>query len=92
MPFEPIEAALSAFNKLKIAFTSAPMLVYFDPEQQIHVEPDASGFAISAIMLQLSKDVGVWHLMAYWSRKNLAEKNYKMGKSEMLAIVECAKV
>src|SRR6266496_5006050 len=41
-----------AFEALKKAFNSAPLLIHFDPSKPIRVETDASGFAIAAILSQ----------------------------------------
>src|SRR6266481_6686441 len=39
----------AAFEKLKVAFTQAPVLTHFDPANPIVVETDASDYAIAAI-------------------------------------------
>lgn len=65
MRFKLTDAAQEVFNTLKIAFTSALMLIHFNPEWKIRVETDAFGFAISAIMLQLNIATGVWHPVAF---------------------------
>ena len=44
--------AKEAFRKLKAAFVTAPVLQHFDPEKPIHIETDASGFAVAAILSQ----------------------------------------
>ena len=92
MQFTMTEEAKTAFQSLKEAFTSAPMLRHFDPRRKIRLETDASGFAISAVISQLVEETGQWHPVAFWSRKMcVAEMNYGIGESEMLAIVEAAK-
>ncbi len=56
------------------------------------MKTDASGFAISAMILQGHPGTGHWHQVAFWSRKkSTAERNYSIGESEMLAIVEACK-
>lgn len=67
--------AVRAFNDLKEQFKSAPLLVHFDPERRIRIEPDASGFAISGILSQL-RDDDQWHPVAFWSRK-LRDAEYR---------------
>ena len=42
--------ALQSFNSLRLAFTTAPVLRYFDPLRPIRVETDASGYALSGIL------------------------------------------
>jgi hypothetical protein len=84
--------AKKAFEALKIAFTSAPMLLHFDLDKRSQLETDASDFALSAIISQLVESTGQWHPIAFWSRKMTpAEINYEIGEKEMLAIVEACK-
>jgi hypothetical protein len=42
-----------AFRTVYIAFTKAPVLVYYAVDAPIKVETDASNFAYSGILLQL---------------------------------------
>ena len=84
--------ALELFMELKRLFACAPMLIHYDPSRRIMLECDASGFAIGAILSQLVGETGQWHPVAFWSRKMApAERNYGVGESEMLAIVEACK-
>ena len=84
--------AKESFEKLKLVFTTAPMLLHFDPKRKIQLETDGSGVAISAIISQLVEETGRWHPIAFWSRKMAPAKlNYGVGETEMLAIVESCK-
>jgi len=77
-----------AFVELKAAFLDAPLLHHFDPELPIRVETDASNFAMAGILSQLVDD-GLWHPVAFWSRKfKGAEINYGTPDKELFAIVE----
>lgn len=81
-----------SFHQLCLAFTTAPMLRHFDRLLFIRMETDDSGFAISGILSQQHPETGHWHPVAFWSRKKtVAEMNYDIGKSEMLAVVEAFK-
>jgi hypothetical protein len=42
-----------AFQKLKVMFIEAPILVRFDPDLKIIVKTDSSGWCIGGILLQL---------------------------------------
>ena len=42
------------FHRLKIAFVTTPVLQHFDLVKPIHLETDASGFAIASILSQPS--------------------------------------
>lgn len=78
-----------AFLRLKDAFTTAPILVHYDPEKASTVETDASDFALSGIISQKSDD-GKLHPVAFHSRKlTPAEMNYEIHDKELLAIVDC---
>ena len=95
--------ARSAFNRLWLAFTEAPILQHFDPECHIWIETDASGYAIGGVLSQLASgtsldavviktDLGQWHLVAFFSRKIIpAETQYETHNGELLAIVEAFK-
>ena len=95
--------ARSTFNRLRLAFTEALILRYFDPECHIRIETDASGYAIGGVLSQLASgtssdgvvtktDLGQWHLVAFFSRKMIsAETRYETHDGELLAIVEAFK-
>ncbi|GJP34619.1 hypothetical protein CLOM_g19039 [Closterium sp. NIES-68] len=80
----------AAFDQLKIALTSPPVLRISDPDRPYEVITDASGIAISAVLLQ-DFDDGL-QPVAYESRKlQGAEKIYTVHDKEMLAIVHAFK-
>lgn len=86
-PFLWPEAAECAFEDLKGAFMTAPLLKHFDPQLPIRIETDASLFAVAGILTQLHTN-GQWHPVAFHSRKMIdAECNYKTHDQELLAIV-----
>ncbi|KAG8935233.1 hypothetical protein FRC01_005489 [Tulasnella sp. 417] len=80
-----------AFDNLKHAFTSAPILQHFDPSLPCTLTTDASDFAIAAILGQPDPE-GALHPVAYYSRKLLpAESNYEIHDKELLGIVAAMK-
>jgi Reverse transcriptase (RNA-dependent DNA polymerase)/RNase H-like domain found in reverse transcriptase/Integrase zinc binding domain/Chromo (CHRromatin Organisation MOdifier) domain/gag-polyprotein putative aspartyl protease len=84
------DKAQAAFDKLKILFTTAPILKHFDPDLEITLHADSSGAALSGIISQWHN--GILHPVAFWSRKcTPAECNYDIYDREMLAIVESMK-
>jgi hypothetical protein len=86
--FQWTEDAQKAFDKLRTAFTTAPILQHFNPELPTILEADASDFALGAVVSQKGSD-GLVHPVAFHSRKfNPAELNYEIYDKEMLAIVE----
>ena len=83
------ETCQTNFDKLKVAFISAPILAHFDPAKQCFVETDASDFVSSGILSQRDEN-GVLHPVAFMSKKHSpAECNYKIYNKELLAIVRC---
>ena len=96
--------ARSAFNRLRLAFTKAPILRHFDPECHIRIETDASGYAIGGVLSQLASgtspdgivtkvDLGQWHPVAFFSKKVIsAETRYETYDGELLAIVKAFKM
>lgn len=70
--------AEDGFQLLKEAFTTAPVLMHFDPEKPIIVETDASDY-VSAGVLSQQDDAGILHPLAFYSKKHsLAECNYEI--------------
>src|SRR6266481_9002008 len=51
----------AAFDTLKLAFTQAPILSHFNPNNPIVIETDASDYAIAAIISQISLNDGDLH-------------------------------
>jgi hypothetical protein len=76
----------NAFDALKKAITSAPILISPDPSKPYVVTTDASGFATGAILQQ---DHGrKLQPIAFMSHKmNAAERNYPVHEQELLAVV-----
>ena len=81
-----------AFNILKQAFTSTPILTYWVLDAQLVVETDASGYALAAILSIMTKDNEI-HPVAFHSRTFSApELNYNVHNKELLAIFEAFKI
>ena len=72
--------AKEAFNRLRQAFTEAPILRHFNPECHIRIETDASSYALRGVLNQLTPNqvtlddaIGLnvdWHPVAYFFKKN----------------------
>ena len=85
--FQWTTATQHAFETLKEAFTSAPVLLHPDPTKPFQVETDASDFAIGAILSQPDTE-GILHPVAYYSRKfTTPEINYPIYDKELGAII-----
>ncbi|KAK3553874.1 hypothetical protein QTP70_012711 [Hemibagrus guttatus] len=80
-------AATRAFQTLKQAFTTAPLLVHPDPELPFIVEVNASTTGVGAVLSQQQGNPQKLHPCAFFSRKlNPAEMNYDIGNRELLAV------
>src|SRR5882724_7047440 len=74
---------------LKAAFTQAPILAHFNPDNPIVVETDASDYVIAVIISQISPDYGDIHPIAFYSRSmQPVELNYEIYDKVLLAIFE----
>src|SRR5882724_2791773 len=77
------------FETLKTAFTQAPILAHFNPDNPIVIETDASDYAITAIISQISPDNGDIHPITFYPHSmQPAELNYEIYDKELLAIFE----
>ncbi|MBW0538465.1 hypothetical protein O181_078180 [Austropuccinia psidii MF-1] len=86
LPFIFNEEALSQFQILKEAFTTAPILPHFNPSQPTIVETDASDYSLGAVLSQVC-DSGE-HPIAFDSCKLLPnELTYEFHDKELLGIV-----
>ncbi|KAK3509845.1 hypothetical protein QTP70_014799 [Hemibagrus guttatus] len=80
-------AASQAFNTLKTAFTTAPLLVHPNPDLPFIVEVDASTTGVGAVLSQQQGNPPVLHPCAFFSRKlSPAEANYDIVNRELLSI------
>jgi len=91
-PWNFDENCKKAFNTLKQAFTSAPILTHWVPDAQLVVETNASDYALAAILSIMTKDNEI-HPIAFHSRTFSApELNYDVHDKELLAIFEAFKM
>lgn len=87
-PWVWTEACQRAFDQLRNAFRTAPVLAYFDPTSETVVETDASDWASGGVLSQRGDD-GFWHPVAFFSSKHTAQEcNYEIYDKELLAIVK----
>ena len=83
--------AQQAFDALKQALTTAPLLAHPDPQSQWIVQTDASGHAIGGVLSQ-KQDDGSVKPVAFWSHKlNSAQRHYSATERELMALVEATK-
>ena len=81
-------AALEAFNALKLALTTAPVLVipFTGPDATFELYTDASGKGLGAVLLQ---DQGKGPQPVYYESRKMtpAEMNYPVHEQELLGVV-----
>ena len=81
-----------AFNSLKKAFISAPILTHWIFNAQLIVETDASDYALTAILSIVNEGNEV-HPVAFHSYTfTTVELNYNTHNKELLAIFEAFKI
>src|SRR5690606_3165819 len=73
VPFKWTDNCEAAFQKLKTAFTSAPILRHFDTERQCIVETDASDYGSTGVLSQYD-DNTILHPVAFFSKKHTPAK------------------
>jgi len=92
IPWNFDSSYIDAFNSLKKAFTSAPILTHWIPNTQLIVETDASDYALAAILSIINKDNEV-HPVAFHSHTfTVVELNYNTHDKELFAIFEAFKI
>ena len=92
LPWKFNSSYQDAFNSLKKAFTSAPILTHWIPGAQLIVKTDALDYALTAILSIVNKDNKV-HLVAFHSHTfTVVELNYNTHNKELLTIFEVFKI
>ncbi|KAK3543848.1 hypothetical protein QTP70_030068 [Hemibagrus guttatus] len=80
-------SAEEAFNTLKEAFTTVPLLVHPDPDRPFIVEMDASTTGVGAVLSQQQGNPSCLHPCAFFFRKLIPEEvNYDIGNRELLVV------
>ena len=78
-----------SFNCLKNELTSDSLLGFYDPQKEVELVTDASGFAIGGVLLQKDQ-AGTSRPICYVSRSlNVSELKYGITEKEALALVWC---
>lgn len=84
------DACDKAFEALKDAVLSQPVLQHFRPERVTIVECDASDVAVGGILSQIDPADDELKPVAFFSTTHSpAERNYAIYDKEMLAIIRC---
>ena len=81
-----------SFYPIKASIHRSFILRHFDPNCHIWIETDASGYAISNMLNQLT-NLGWWHPVAYYCQKIIpAKTRYKTHDAKLSAIIEAFQI
>jgi len=68
-PFVMNDEAMSAFNRIKSALISAPVLIFPDFDKPFYVFSDACKYAVGGILSQMDPETGLERVVRYASKK-----------------------
>ena len=78
-----------AFDELRRAFTTKPVLAAPDLDKKFRVEADMSNYATGGVLSMKCSDE-MWRPVAFISKSlSDTERNYKIHDKEMLAVIRC---
>jgi len=78
----------TVFEDLKMAVTTAPVLMFPQDLEPFRVEVDSLDFTTGAVLSQQSTVDGKWHPVAFYNKSlSSVEQNYEIHDKEMLAII-----
>ena len=92
IPWKFDSSCQDAFNSLKKAFTSAPILTHWIPNAQLIVETDALDYALAAILSIVNEDNEVHPVAFHSCTFTAAELNYNTYDKKLLTIFETFKI
>jgi len=88
-PFDWSSDTHASFMLLKHAFSSAPILVHFNPTFPTILKTDSSDYAISGILSQPQPDGSLHPVTFHSCTMQPVEQNYNIYDKELLAVVDC---
>jgi len=78
----------NAFEVLKKAFTTAPVLRIPNDEDPFKLSTNASNFATEAVLLQKDMQTNLWHPVAFFFKSlDIDERNYEIYDKKPLAVI-----
>ena len=89
--FVMTDVAKDAFENIKIALCSAPVLVHPDYNKPFVIQCDASKLGIGAVLCQVDDNGDERPLFFFSKKMNKAQRNYSVTEQECLAVVLAVK-
>ena len=77
-----------AFDNLKIAFTTAPILLHYDSNKQAVVKTDVSNYMTAGVLSQYDDNGQLKPVVYFFCKMSPAECNYEIYDNEPLAIIK----
>jgi len=79
----------NAFEVLKKAFTTAPVLRIPNDKDFFKLSTNASDFVTGAVLLQKDMQTNLWHPVAFFSKSlDVHKRNYKIYDKKLLAVIQ----
>lgn len=77
-----------AFEQLKVALTSSPVLKFYNPKLETEIHTDASKYGFGGVLLQKDPEDCLFHPVQYMSRKtNQCEEKYHSYELKVLPVI-----
>ena len=81
------EPQAKAFQAVKKALSSSPILAFYKPDSETIISADASSFGVGGVLLQKQLD-GLWKPIAFASHAfTITEQRYTQIEKEALALL-----
>ena len=92
IPWKFDSSCQDAFNSLKKAFISTPILTRWIPNAQLIVETNTLDYTLTTILSIVNEDNKVYPVAFYSHTSTVAELNYDIHDKELLAIFKAFKI
>ena len=76
------------FDNFKIAFTTAPILLHYNPNKQSMVKTDASDYVTAGVFSQYDDNGQLKPVVYFFCKMSFAECNYEMYDKEFLTTIK----
>ena len=76
------------FDNFKIAFTTVPILLHYDPNKQAMVKIDVSDYVTAGVFSQYDDNGQLKPVVYFFCKMSPAECNYEIYDKELLAIIK----